>query len=47
MVGQSQLWVSRKGVAFDMQGPPLSPLKNYGHQKDKCRCWVSHNTWAA
>ena len=27
MVGHSQLWVSQKGMAFDMQGPPPSALQ--------------------
>ena len=34
MVGHSQLWVSQKGVAFDMQGPPPSA----------CR-WCGGNHW--
>ena len=34
MVGHSQLWVSQKGVAFDMQGPPPSACK-----------WCGENHW--
>ena len=29
-VGQSQLWVFQKGVAFDMQGPPPSSCRHCG-----------------
>ena len=29
-VGQQQLWVSAKGVAFDMQGPPPAPCRYCG-----------------
>ena len=30
MVGQTQMFISSKGVAFDMQGPPPAPCKYCG-----------------
>ena len=30
MVGQTQMFVSSKGVAFDMQGPPPAPCRYCG-----------------
>ena len=39
MVGQTQMFVSSKGVAFNMQGPPLVPRKNCGgpHYEHFCQ----------